>query len=145
MERSRDVDKERATWLRIYEVPCHASNPKFFEFISKSVGVYRCVDDTTREQFKMNAVRILASSESETSSEDLMVEEDELEESVEEYDDDIVKLRDGRVESADDGIGALKDNLTDDFEEKRLWGSETYEVKACQHGAKSNNRGAVNG
>lgn len=26
-----------------------------------------------------------------------MVEEDELEESVEEYDDDIVKLRDGRV------------------------------------------------
>lgn len=59
MERSRDVDKERATWLRIYEVPCHASNPKFFEFISKSVGVYRCVDDTTREQFKMNAVRIL--------------------------------------------------------------------------------------
>lgn len=53
----------------------------------------------------------------------------------------------GLVESADDGIGALKDDSTDNFKEKkRLWGSETYEVKACQHGAKSNNGfGAVNG
>lgn len=33
--RPQDVDNDRLTWLRIYVFPCHAWNPKVFNFMSK--------------------------------------------------------------------------------------------------------------
>ncbi|XP_058761119.1 uncharacterized protein LOC131634461 [Vicia villosa] len=54
-----DVDNERLTWMRGYELPCHAWYPKVFEFISSLVGIYVCSDDETREHKRMDVARFL--------------------------------------------------------------------------------------
>lgn len=47
--RPHDVDNQRLTWLRVYGLPCHAWNPKVFDFMSKPVGHFVCADkDTTK-------------------------------------------------------------------------------------------------
>ncbi|XP_058749527.1 uncharacterized protein LOC131622508 [Vicia villosa] len=57
--REDDVDRERATWLRVYGIPCHAWNFEFFEMIAKTVGTYVCVDDNTQKGEHMDIARIL--------------------------------------------------------------------------------------
>lgn len=55
----KDVDNERLTWMRCYVLPCHAWKKEFFEFISKTVGVYVCSDEETEENTKLDVVRFL--------------------------------------------------------------------------------------
>lgn len=43
-----DMDLEYVSWMEIFRAPCHAWNPSLFEFISKPVRVYICVEDITR-------------------------------------------------------------------------------------------------
>ncbi|XP_058748519.1 uncharacterized protein LOC131621485 [Vicia villosa] len=57
--REDDIDRERATWLRVYGIPCHAWNFEFFEMIAKTVGTYICVDDNTHKGEHMDIARIL--------------------------------------------------------------------------------------
>lgn len=52
------MDEERVKWLRIYGIPCHAWNSRFFEFITK-LGIYICLDDGTREHTKMGVAKLL--------------------------------------------------------------------------------------
>lgn len=55
----KDVNKDRVTWLIIYDVPCHALSPDFFKFVTKHVGFYVCLEDDTMELSKMDVARIL--------------------------------------------------------------------------------------
>ncbi|XP_058759866.1 uncharacterized protein LOC131633166 [Vicia villosa] len=54
-----DVDTERALWIRVYGIPCHAWSYDFFELIAKSLGNYICVDEETMLGSKMDIARIL--------------------------------------------------------------------------------------
>lgn len=57
--KEEDVDKERATWLRVYGIPCHAWNFEFFEMIANMVGKYVCCNDNTLKGEHMDIARIL--------------------------------------------------------------------------------------
>ncbi|CAI8610467.1 unnamed protein product [Vicia faba] len=55
----KEVDNERLTWLRVFGLPCHAWHAKVFDFMSKSVGVFICVDEETTKHKTMDVARIL--------------------------------------------------------------------------------------
>ncbi|XP_058733452.1 uncharacterized protein LOC131605070 [Vicia villosa] len=57
--RANDVDNERATWLRVYGLPCHAWKDKVFEFLATSVETFICADEVTRKHKNMDVARIL--------------------------------------------------------------------------------------
>ncbi|XP_058775700.1 uncharacterized protein LOC131649953 [Vicia villosa] len=54
-----DVDNERLTWIRVCGLPCHAWKKEFFEFISKTVGVFVCIDEETKNHTKLDVARFL--------------------------------------------------------------------------------------
>lgn len=53
------VDEDRVTWVRVFSIPCHAWNPKFFEFISKLVGKLICFIGVTNSGAKIDVTRLL--------------------------------------------------------------------------------------
>lgn len=53
------VYNERLTWVRCYNVPCHAWSLEFFEFIISRTVKYICSDDETLKQTRMDVARIL--------------------------------------------------------------------------------------
>ncbi|XP_045802504.1 uncharacterized protein LOC123896113 [Trifolium pratense] len=55
----REVDNERLVWLRVYGVPIHAWNDKFFSLIAKQYGIFLNADDTTSKKLSMDVARIL--------------------------------------------------------------------------------------
>lgn len=54
-----DVDNEMLTWMRCYGLPCHVWKKQFFEFISKPVGTFVCMDQESNERKKMDVARFL--------------------------------------------------------------------------------------
>lgn len=42
-----DMDNERVTWTRCYDIPCQAWKPEFFKVLVEPMGVYLCSDDNT--------------------------------------------------------------------------------------------------
>lgn len=57
--RKSDVDPERVTWLRCYSIPYHIWNPRFFEFVTATLGHYICGDDNTSRRSKMDVARLM--------------------------------------------------------------------------------------
>ncbi|CAI8595929.1 unnamed protein product [Vicia faba] len=53
------MDNERLTWLRVFGLPCHAWNPKVFDFMTKPLGHYVCSDEETSKHKNLDVARIL--------------------------------------------------------------------------------------
>ncbi|MCI08209.1 hypothetical protein A2U01_0029284, partial [Trifolium medium] len=60
---TREVDKSRLVWLRVYGVPVHAWNVEFFDMITKPYGEFINEDEGTLKGTTMDVARILIRTE----------------------------------------------------------------------------------